>query len=372
MFIAGSIELCYVGVVSSMASIFRESLSVMGLTITVYSLAFAILGPICMKIFRNINYKIIFIGCLITISLGNLFSVFTLNIYLFLFYRILIGTASSILISKSISLASLLSSEKNLDSNLGVLYTAFAGANTFAIPVFSYFGNRFAWKTIPIMIALTAIIITLIFLLSVPKDYQGIEQTIIPSKKVSVSNNIEPIKVLLTSVIILCSNMTFIGYLNPYMEKEGFIQLEITIALFIFGIGGILGSYLSPRLTKKHSIKSSLILLLSIYALILLVIQLNSYKSIFFVLMFTWSAVQWATGPLLQKHLVTQTKKDNELFISLNVASINVGAALGSLLGGIIISVIPLKFLPLCAMFIVCIALLLVASYKEIGLYEEL
>lgn len=364
IFIAGSIELCFVGVVTSMSSVFSKNISVMGLTITLYSLSFTFFGPICMRAVKGINYKTIFIACLGIVAVGNILSIFTNNFYLFLLYRALIGTASSVLISKSLSLASELSSSETLNRNLGFLYTAFAGANTFAIPIFSYLGNKFSWKTIPLIIILISISIILAALFYIPKNYYGKENTNTQKKRTRLIDSIEPVKVLLTTVIILCSNMVFIGYLNPYMDKMGFMKSEITIALFIFGVGGILGSYISPYLTKKYSIKQSLILLLSVYALLLIVIQINHIKWAFFPLMFSWSIAQWATGPLLQNYLIKQTTTDKELFISLNVSAINIGSALGGLLGGIVISVVPLNFLPFCAMLTECFAFLLVLSYK--------
>lgn len=138
-----------------------------------------------------------------------------------------------------------------------------------------------------------------------------------------------------------------------------FTTQEISHILFIAGIGGVIGSYLSSYFMNKLGIQKSLILSISLFAcsLMLLTFKLPIYS--LYIVIFIGGICQWATGPIIQYELSSSSDENvREQLISLNMSALNIGSSIGSAIGGLFISYTSISNLPLLASLFAGIALL--------------
>lgn len=97
--------------------------------------------------------------------------------------------------------------------------------------------------------------------------------------------------------------------------------------------------------------KKGLKIILIVYTLLLPIIYIFKNIYILSFLIFLWSVIQWASGPMIQKMLINKSRNNREYekLLSLNMSFINFGISLGGILGGVAIKY-SIQKLPLFAM----------------------
>lgn len=352
VFFSASMALCFLGSIDDISKDFSISLSLSGQILSVYALSFAILGPGLIKVFGKFSYKISILTSVILLLFSNLLIAYIHDIKVFFIIRIISAGIASFLITKCFGYITEFSSLKKVGKNLGILYSAFAAANTFLIPTYSHISNNFGWRVVPQLLSASFIFVVILTVYCIEFDDFFIKNKIDccdDYSKIEWYRNIEVIMLLFTTICILGSNMIFMGYIDPFLKNNG--NNSVSIVLFIFGVGGILGSYISSKISNKCSEKKGLKIILIAYTLLLPIIYIFKNIYILSFLIFLWSVIQWASGPMIQKMLINKSRnnRESEKLLSLNMSFINFGISLGGILGGVAIKY-SIQKLPLFAM----------------------
>ncbi len=366
---SSSLGLCFVGSVHEIAETFHVSLSVAGQVVSIYTLSFAFLGPLFIKKYGRLKYKKAILYALVLLLISNVLIQFASSILLFFIVRVLSAGLVSYLITKCFGYVTECSSGKTLGKNLSLLYTSFAAANTFIIPLFSYISNHYGWMMITNVLIVGFMVFALLVQFLVKLEGREKNQTDkiknetsreIKQKNVVWYKNRHIVKLLLMTICVLGSNMMVMSYISPYLLYFGNTSNSISVILFIFGVGGIVGSYTSSKLTNRFSEYKSMRFILTAYALLFSLIYFVQNIYAFGVVIFAWSATQWSSGPLIQKMLVNyaQDSREAEVLLNLNMSFINIGMSLGVIIGGLVIE-FSMKVLPLAGMVIALGALLI-------------
>lgn len=360
LFLTGTMESIVAGIMPFISSEYHVNDSVTGQLITVYTGIFAIFGPILVFSLRKYNSKSVYLIALVSFSISN-FLVYCADSILILFLsRILCALSASVVVAKTLEMCFYIF--HNNKKKLAIVNMGFSASIAMGVPFGTYISGIINWKYIFLFTGLISLLLTVSFFGNLRSNYM-MEFT---SEENSLKDvlarmcTLRNAQLLLATMLILLANMAMFGYISPFLGQIYQLKNQgISQILFIAGIGGVVGSYLSSYFMSKLGVRKSLIFTITIFAcsLILLTFKLPIY--ILYLVIFVSGISQWATGPIIQYELSsTSDEKVREQLISLNMSALNIGSSIGSAIGGVFISFSSISNLPLLASLFAVIALL--------------
>jgi DHA1 family inner membrane transport protein len=142
-----------------------------------------------------------------------------------------------------------------------------------------------------------------------------------------------------TTVFTSASVFTLFTYIVPLLQDvAGFTPSNITLILFLIGIGLTVGIMLGGKFSDRGPMRA-MISMLAALAILLAVLPLVSHNQIAtLVVIFLWAIAAFGTVPGLQSRVVDKAKDAPNLASTLNIGGFNLGNAIGAFLGGVVIN----------------------------------
>jgi len=340
MFVVGVSDLIVVGLISPMSSHFHAKEALIGQLVTLYAIAFAVLGPILTKATNHFRDKSVLCTSFVIFMLCNFVTTLISSFVLVCIIRILLAGSASLITVKLLALGSKLVAERNKARVVANIYVGFSAANVLGIPIGTMLGNYVDWKIPFYLISLISLISMglMQFYISEPSEKQQMQPTngksyVILDKKVIILT-------LSILVLMMISNSVLFTYMEPIMKTNGMSVRDVGIALFLAGIFGILGSKLGNILSEKWGYRLSFIVICITYisSIITLMAELNNLLVVF-ISISVWNLFHWGTNPTVQYALLNSIKGDPSQIFSYNISLLNLGIGIGSLMGGVLFSI---------------------------------
>lgn len=132
---------------------------------------------------------------------------------------------------------------------------------------------------------------------------------------------------------------TSFTYLAPLLTAvTGFGGSGVTVLLFVFGVGSLLGTLLAGRLADRAPL-GSLIGILTALAIVLAVFAITSYDEVAAtVTVFCFGLAAFAIVPVLQTRIIAAADDAPTVAAAANIAAFNLGNAADAALGGGVIA----------------------------------
>ncbi|GGH11544.1 hypothetical protein GCM10008013_03390 [Paenibacillus segetis] len=154
---------------------------------------------------------------------------------------------------------------------------------------------------------------------------------------------------------------TLFTYITPFLQATSTLSItEISGILFLAGICSFVGSKIGGQLADARGSKFTICLGLLLQGATLLLFDLAGVNLFVLILvLMIFMLATWSISPAQQLFLVTLVPRNPDIALSVNTSFIQFGFALGSGLGGLVISRTSVLYLNWLGLAAVCIALLL-------------
>lgn len=363
VFLLGMMELIISGILELMSDDLGISVAVTGQLITVYAVSFAIFGPILVKLTEKYKPKPVILISLVVFIFGNVIFGLSETFLMLALGRVVTAMAAAIFIVKILDMTVVLSEPSIRGKMIALVYMGFSAANVFGIPIGTLVGTMFGWRIIFLLVILLSILVGIGLILLVPdKESQDKEST----TKTHIKNMRNVILYIGVTMSVLIGNYIVLGYISPLMTSNGFTIENVSIALFIAGAGGMLGTVLGGNLVDRFGSRRTIIVMLILFSLTMLAMPLlYSTPILFYINLFVWSLFQWSTSPAVQSGLVDNVEGSAASVFSWNMSGLNLGIGIGAVIGGIFISSFDISYAPWLSFFIVLIGLVFAILVKD-------
>ncbi|PRT21485.1 MFS transporter [Bacillus wiedmannii] len=336
-FVVGTVELIIGGTLDLVANDLGVSISAAGQLITIFSVVFALSGPVSLAITGKFERKRLYIGALSIFLIGNIISAFSVNYGMLMFSRVICAASGSLIIALSVTLASSVVEPHFRARAIGIIFMGISGSLVLGVPLGLVLGNAYGWRAPFVLISvLTVIAIACIslFLTKVP-----------PTSVLSIREQIATLKdkkivsAQLTSFLFLTGHLTLYAYLTPFLKDVMHVEADwISVFYFIFGIAAVLGGGLGGLLADKWGSKKSIISIIIVFACAIFILPMMTFSfPLFIIMMGIWSMLSWAISPAQQNYLIEIAPESAGIQQSLNNSALHLGIALGSTVGGVVI-----------------------------------
>ncbi|WP_054112930.1 MFS transporter [Marinagarivorans algicola] len=363
-FAIGTTEFVIVGLVPTIAVDLGVSLPSAGLLVSLYALGVAIGAPVLTALTGRWNRKAVLLTLMGIFVLGNLLAWQAPSYETLVLARILTGLAHGVFFSIGATIATRLVAKEKEASAIAIMFTGLTVALVTGVPLGTWIGQELGWRATFLIVSILGLVALIGSAILVPSNL----------KQAAPAKISEQLKVLTQPRLLLVYAMTAVGYggtfvaftyLAPILEQvSGFESSSIGLILLVYGVSVAIGNIWGGKLADKIGPIKALQIIFSALALILFVFTFTAGNQISAVLtVLIWGAFAFGNVPGLQVYVVQLAQKYTpnavDVASGLNIAAFNVGIAIGSITGGVIVENMELMDTPWIGALIVVFAIVL-------------
>ncbi|EIL2910501.1 MFS transporter [Vibrio alginolyticus] len=363
-FAIGTTEFVIVGLIPTMASDLNVSLPSAGLLVSLYALGVAVGAPVLTALTGNWKRKYVLLSVMALFVLGNLLAWQAPGYNTLVAARILTGLAHGVFFSIGSTIATGLVSKEKAASAIAIMFTGLTVALVTGVPLGTWIGQTFGWQATFLIVAILGIIALIGSALLVPSNLKQPPATKLSSQ---VKVLTQPRLLLVYAITALGYGGTFTAftYLAPILEEvSGFGSSAISLIMLVYGVSVAFGNIWGGKMADSMGPIKALTAIFSGLIVVLLVFSVTAFNPISAVVtILVWGAFAFGNVPGLQVYVVKLAEKYSpdavDVASGLNIAAFNVGIALGSWGGGLIVANAGLMHTPWIGAIVVLGALLL-------------
>ncbi|CAD2075020.1 MFS transporter [Phocicoccus pinnipedialis] len=362
IFLLGIMELIVSGLLEPISTDLKMTYSLTGQLITVYAVSFALFGPFLIKVTQKLPDKPVMLISMIVFIIGNVVFAMANGFIELSIGRVITAMAAAVIIVKILDITVVISEPHKRGRMLALVYLGFSAANVFGIPISTFVGTIFGWRTVFYIISAIAIILIILLSRMIPDVKTDIVEENTDKIK-SMRNVMIYISITMT---VLVGNFVVIGYISPLLTSNGYSIKEVSLALLIAGLGGMTGTYFGGSIADKIGARTSIMIMLTLFLITMIIMPfLYPFKILFYITLYLWNVFEWSTGPAIQMGLVNNVQGSASNVFSWNMSSLNLGIGLGAVFGGLFITYFNIDYTPWLGGVVVFIGIILATMLKE-------
>lgn len=332
-FMLGCNEYMIVGVLPDIAHEYHDSLSRLGLLVTVFALIYAIFTPIITSAANRWRRHRVLLFLMVVFFIGNTWSAMASNYYSLLFSRILTATVAGAIISMVLVMASFVAPREKRASLVSWVFAGFSIASVVGIPIGTVISTTFSWHDSFWMISGLTILVFAGLIWLVPRDTPQVQSSL--GKQFSL---LKDSRVLLgvTFIVTVCAaDYTIYTYIRPLITNEmGFDNTWLNWLLFGMGIFFIIGNKFGGYLADRGGVHRLGSIYIAMTILYIAFGPLLNFKWLAIIVVALLCVAFSCYGASTQLMFLDIAEKDYpqslDLASSLNSIFANIGISLGS------------------------------------------
>ncbi|USD83586.1 MFS transporter [Bacillus safensis] len=337
-FLIGTIEYIITGIIQMVADDLHVTTSAAGLLVTSLALSAAIGAPIVIALTINIDRRKILSWMLIIFTLSNIITSVSHSFEMVLMTRVLQGISGGTAIVVAMAVATRLVEREKRGTAIGIILMGLSSSLVLGVPIGTFLSSMIGWKALFAVIGLITLIPLIVVYRRIPsmKEQEpvtlGMQLSILKDKRILLA--------VAVTLFYVGGYSTLFTYLTPFLQESANLSItEISGILLLAGICSFLGSSLGGVAADKKGPTFTIFsgIILQIIMLMLLAFVTGNLVVMVAVIMI-WMIATWSTSPAQQLYLVTLVPKSPDIALSVNTSFIQFGFALGSGLGGLVLS----------------------------------
>ena len=361
-FAIGTTEFVIVGLLPTIASQLQVTLPSAGLLVSLYALGVAIGAPLLTAVTAPLPRKWLLVGLMALFTLDNLLAWQAPDYGTLILARVLTGLAHGVFFSIGSTIATSLVPKEQAASAIAIMFTGLTVALVTGVPLGTWIGQLFGWRE-------TFLVVSALGLIACVGSYCLIPANLPRGAAASLR---EQLSVLTQPALLRVYAKTALGYggaftaftfLAPILQQiSGFSAASISVILLVYGVSVAVGNIWGGKLADRKGAIPALKILFSGLAAILLALTFTASHPLLVVLtVLVWGAFAFGNVPALQVLVVQEAEHHApnavDVASGLNIAAFNIGIAIGSVVGGLVVEHLGLMHTPWVGALIVLAAL---------------
>lgn len=355
-FLVNTSEFMPIGLLTDISKDFNITAAQAGVMITAYSWTVTLLSLPLMLVACKIKPKKLLLGTLTVFAVCQVLSVISIGFPFLVASRIGVACAHSIFWSIASPFAVRVVSKDHQAKALSAIVTGTAFAMVLGMPLGRMIGLQIGWRMTFLCVGVISMIVIAYLLFVFPKIENSESFSI--SQLPELFKNSKLMIIYMITFLFATGYYTAYSYVEPFLQKvAGFPSNLVTITLMLFGIAGLLGSYLFSKFYEDHHfVFVQTVLFGFVGALaILYPASINMYTII--LVCAIWGIASMAFQVCFQAEIIgCVSTAASSVAMAIFSAIFNLGIGSGTGLGGMVYTNISLKYVGFVGAMIVLIA----------------
>lgn len=321
-----------------------------GYLVVTYAFAYAIGAPIVAALTGALDRRIVLTGSALFFVLGAILASISPTYILLLIARLLIAVVAGLYAATAQATAVAISQPHHRARAISVIVGGTTLAVAFGAPLGAFISSFAGWRGTYLFIALIGVLATLIVWLLLPRGLYADKMTL--AKRLSVIRHPGLLPALLTMLLYMTGGFAVYTYIAAVaLEGTGLSREYLPIILLAFGVGAAFGNFLGGQLADRFGATKTVIAasILNTVALILVswIMTLpHEFAGIVLIAhMVVWGVIAWMFPPAQASRILAIAPESAPLALSLNYSALYLGVAIGSMIGGLVITNLGLNYL---------------------------
>ncbi|MGG1598199.1 MFS transporter [Paenibacillus naphthalenovorans] len=345
-FAIGTTEFISVGLLPLIAEDLNISVTLTGLTVTLYALGVTFGAPVLTAVTSGIPRKTLLVWIMLVFIIGNSLAALSSGIVMLLTARVISALSHGVFMSIGSTIAADLVPENRRASAIAIMFSGLTVATVTGVPLGTFIGQQLGWRAAFISIVVIGIVAFIANMILVPYHLRKGGKIQIRDQMKLVTNG----RLLLAFMITaLGYGGTFVvfTYLSPLLHDiTGFKETTVAFILLLYGIAIAIGNVIGGKAANRKPL-TALLWMFVLQALILFLLTFTApYKIPGLITIFGMGLLAFMNVPGLQVYVVTLAERYApravDVASAVNIAAFNAGIAIGAYLGGIVTDAIGL------------------------------
>lgn len=349
-------EVGILGILPLIGQRFGVSVASAGLFVSMFALIIAIFGTVLPTLLSRFNRKHVMLLTLAIFTVANVLGGLVSNFWIALVFRLLPAVLHPVYCSLAFTMAAEVADAGQASKAVSRVMMGVSAGTVLGTPVTTLIANNISYSAALDFFALVNLVALILNLIVLPnRSQQGATNDDRAEKQELTQVLRKPALWFSGLGTILVGSVLFVvyGYVSDLLARlSHFSATQLSLALFMFGLMSIVGNMIAGNLlssTPRKLVTFYPFLLIIVYLLILL---LAHSTLMMYPVIILWGMI-YGIGNNIQQYLISAAIPEaldlaNGLFIALG----NVGTALGTSLGGLVLSSFGLIMLPVSGIVI--------------------
>ncbi|MBB3908690.1 MFS transporter [Anoxybacteroides rupiense] len=339
-FAIGTTEFISVGLLPLISRDLHVSVSVAGLTVSLYALGVTFGAPILTSLTSSMSRKALLLSIMVVFIIGNSIAARADSITVLLVARVLSAFSHGVFMSIGSTIAASLVAEHRRASAISIMFSGLTVATITGVPFGTFIGQQFGWRFAFLFIAAVGVIAFIANSILVPANLRKGARTTFRDQFRLITNG----RLLLLFIITaLGYGGTFVAftYLSPLLQNvTGFSEKTVTVILLVYGVAIAIGNVAGGKLSNQNPI-SALFYMFIVQAIVLFILTFTApFKVAGLMTIILMGLLGFMSVSGLQVYVVMLAERfvpsAVDVASAINIAAFNAGIAIGSYLGGIV------------------------------------
>ncbi|KIN71682.1 MFS transporter [Sulfitobacter guttiformis] len=327
-----------IGLVEPLGDDLQLSAAQTGQLLTAYAVAYALLSPLLVASTGRVGRRRIMAAGFALFALAAIMSALSTGLTGLNIARVLAAAGAGIFTPLAAAVAASLSPEHQRAKVLAAVFFGLTMSQVVGVPASSWIAYTFGWRwTFWLIFAMALPCVWLIWT-RVPAGLKFQPVTMGDLRDVVAEGRLM-LAIMFTATFIGSQYILF-TYIAPLLSATmGFGRDGIAMVLMVSGFGAVAGNVLGGFLSDRYGWRITLTWLCIAQMCVLPVFSLLPMSvPLLIVFAFLWAMGSWSFMAAQQVRLITIAGHRAPVVLSLNAAAIYVGAAIGSAVGGLMIT----------------------------------
>ena len=328
------------GLIPMIEASFTVSVAVAAQLVTAFTLAYGLGSPIFVALTPAHRQRTGLLLALGLFVIANAASALAEDFTVLMIWRAIAGIGAGVYLAMGIGASAAVSIPERRGKAIAIIMGGMASGVVLGVPLSLLIAEQMGWQAALWLVTLLGLVAFFGLLLKLPALPAATASSL--SQKLAILGDGHVLVILLVSLLAAIASLGMYTFIAPLMTDPAYGAVSsVTPYLWVWGIGGVLGSFLIGPLVDRVKGPTLTFAIMLILCVSLLVLPLSAAISTWLVMLpiALWGAVGWALQVPQNNELILarQTQGDGNLAIALNESALYLGSAIGAAAGGFVL-----------------------------------
>ncbi|AYF86226.1 MFS transporter [Pseudomonas sp. DY-1] len=328
------------GLIPMIEASFTVSVAVAAQLVTAFTLAYGLGSPIFVALTPAHRQRTGLLLALGLFVIANAASALAETFTTLMVWRAIAGIGAGVYLAMGIGASTAVSSPERRGQSIAIIMGGMASGVVLGVPLSLLIADQMGWQAALWLVTLLGLVAFIGLILKLPALPAAAASSL--AQKLAILGDGHVLIILLVSLLAAIASLGMYTFIAPLLADPAYGAVSsVTPYLWVWGIGGVLGSFLVGPLVDRIKGPVLTFIIMVILAASLLVLPLIAALGTWLVMLpiVLWGAVGWALQVPQNNELILarQAQGDGNLAIALNESALYLGSAIGAAAGGFVL-----------------------------------
>jgi predicted MFS family arabinose efflux permease len=328
------------GLIPMIEASFSVSVAVAAQLVTAFTLAYGLGSPIFVALTPAHRQRTGLLLALGLFVIANAASALAKDFTVLMIWRAIAGIGAGVYLAMGIGASAAVSTAERRGKAIAIIMGGMASGVVLGVPLSLLVAEQMGWQSALWVVTLLGLVALLGLWLKLPALPAATATSL--RQKLAILGDGHVLVILLVSLLAAIASLGMYTFIAPLLADPTYGAVRsVTPYLWVWGIGGVLGSFLIGPLVDRIKGPILTLAIMLILAVSLFVLPLSAALSTWLVMLpiVLWGAVGWALQVPQNNELILarQAQGDGNLAIALNESALYLGSAIGAAAGGFVL-----------------------------------